>query len=153
MQTIRGKVVHGLKNGREFGFPTANVVLPTADRPPFGVYAVFVEVHDGPHAGSYLGCASIGTKPTVGDHLPNLEVFLIDFDGDLYGREISVDLAHYQRPEKRFASIESLIAQMGADVCQARRTLSALGSDRHGSLIEASSVFGAAAIHNPAATE
>lgn len=153
MQTIGGQVVHGLKNGREFGFPTANVDLPTGARPPFGVYAAFVELHDGPYAGSYQGCASIGTKPTVGDHPPNLEVFLIDFNGDLYGREISVDLAHYQRPEKRFASVDSLIAQMGDDVGQARRTLAALGPDRHGSSIEADSVFGDAAIHNLAAAE
>ena len=91
--------------------------------PKFGVYAVVVDVHDGPHAGSYHGAASIGVRPMFGENLPNCETFLFDFKGDLYGTEISVGLVEYLRGEEKFDSLDALITQMDADCARARDIL------------------------------
>jgi riboflavin kinase / FMN adenylyltransferase len=120
---IDGRVEHGEKRGRELGFPTANLRLDGLHLPRFGVYAVLVDVLDGPHRGRYRGAASIGVRPTFGVNAPNLEVYLIDFDGDLYGAELSVALVAYLRPELKFDGIEPLVAQMQADVAAARVAL------------------------------
>jgi riboflavin kinase/FMN adenylyltransferase len=117
---IEGSVEHGFKRGRELGFPTANLAMDGLHLPAFGVYAVFVDVLTGPHTGTYLGCASLGSRPTFGDHAPNLEVFLLDFDGDLYDQELSIALVAHQRPELKFDGLEPLITQMHADVAEAR---------------------------------
>ena len=101
-------------------FPTANLALEGLHLPRFGVYAVLVDVLDGPHAGRYRGAASIGVRPTFGENAPNLEVHLLDFDGDLYGAELSVALVAWLRPELKFDAIEPLVAQMRADVAEAR---------------------------------
>lgn len=120
---IEGVVQHGFKRGREMGFPTANIPMDGLHLPAFGVYAVSVDVLDGPHAGTYQGCASLGSRPTFGDHAPNLEVFLLDFEGDLYGATLSTALVAFQRPELKFDGIDALIAQMKADVADARTLL------------------------------
>ncbi|MBB5514096.1 riboflavin kinase/FMN adenylyltransferase [Rubricella aquisinus] len=120
---IDGPVEHGFKRGRELGFPTANISMEGLHLPRFGIYAVLVDVLDGPHQGSYHGCASLGSRPTFGDHAPNLEVFLMDFSGDLYGAQMSTALVAFQRPELKFDGIDPLIAQMGQDVQQARKIL------------------------------
>lgn len=124
MTRIEGVVVHGLKNGRTFGFPTANLDLSAETLSPFGIYAAWVHVLDGPFAGEYPGCASIGTRPTIGDHIPNLEVHLLDFEGDLYGCCLAVDLIAYQRDEVKFDSVEAMIAQMHDDIARTRAVLS-----------------------------
>ncbi|MGB0496747.1 MAG: bifunctional riboflavin kinase/FAD synthetase [Rubricella sp.] len=123
LHRIEGRVEHGFKRGRELGFPTANIPMEGLHLPAFGVYAVVVDVLDGPHAGRHLGCASLGSRPTFGDNPPNLEVFLLDFEGDLYGADLSVALVAYQRPELRFDGIEPLIEQMQKDVEEARALL------------------------------
>ncbi len=120
---IEGRVVHGEKRGRSLGFPTANLALEGLFLPRFGVYAVWTEVLDGPYAGTYPGVASLGVRPMFGAHTPNLETHLFDFSGDLYGVALSVAFVAFLRPEQTFASVDALIAQMHADVEQARAIL------------------------------
>jgi riboflavin kinase / FMN adenylyltransferase len=122
---IEARVAHGDKRGRLLGFPTANLPLDGLHLPRFGVYAVEVEVLDGPHRGRHGGAASIGTRPTFGENRPNLEVFLFDFAGDLYGAELSVALVAFLRPELAFDGIEPLVAQMHDDCDRARGILAA----------------------------
>lgn len=112
---ISGVVIKGEQRGRELGFPTANMALVDLHLPRLGIYAVWVDVLTGPHRGAYRGAGSIGTRPTFGENIPNLEVFIFDFDGDLYGAELSVALVDYIRPELKFDGIDALIAQMHED--------------------------------------
>lgn len=123
---IAGTVIGGEQRGRQLGFPTANLNLDGLHLPRFGVYAVLVDVTDGAHAGSYMGAASLGMRPMFGGEHPNLETYLFDFSGDLYGSTLSVGLVEYLRPEARFESLEALIAQMDKDCQQARAILNAL---------------------------
>lgn len=122
---IEGAVLHGDKRGRDFGYPTANMSLDGIMAPRFGVYAVRMDVLDGPHAGTHDGVASLGVRPMFGENRPNLETHLFDFDGDLYGATVSVALVAWQRPELKFSSVAELIAQMDADAAEARRRLAA----------------------------
>ena len=120
---IDGEVLHGAKRGRVLGYPTANLSLARLHLPRFGVYAVKVEVMDGPHAGLHNGVASLGVRPMFGENAPNLEVYLFDFSGDLYGAHLSVALVAFLRGEEKFDSVEALIAQMDADTARARTIL------------------------------
>ncbi len=123
---IDGEVIRGDQRGRELGFPTANMSITGLHPPKFGVYAVKVDVLTGPHAGAYGGAASMGVRPMFGENLPNLESFLFDFKGDLYGEQLSVALIDYLRPEEKFSSIEALVSQMDADCVRAREILAGL---------------------------
>jgi riboflavin kinase/FMN adenylyltransferase len=123
---IEGPVLHGEKRGRELGYPTANMALEGLHLPRFGVYAVLVDVLTGPHAGSYHGAASLGVRPMFGENRPNLETFIFDFTGDLYGQHLSIALVDYLRPELKFDGLPALITQMAADCAQARAVLAAL---------------------------
>jgi len=123
---IEGVVIGGEQRGRELGFPTANMSIDGLHQPRFGVYAVLVDVLDGPHAGSYLGAASIGVRPMFDGEVPNIETFLFDFSGDLYGATLSVGLVAFLRPELKFDGLDALIAQMDADCAEARELLAAL---------------------------
>jgi riboflavin kinase/FMN adenylyltransferase len=123
---IEGIVQHGDKRGRDLGFPTANLSIAGLHPPAFGIYAVSVDVLTGPHRGTYGGAASLGIRPTFGGGAPNLEVFLFDFAGDLYGAELSVALVEFLRPEARFDSAAALVAQMQADCARARAVLAGL---------------------------
>lgn len=120
---IDGKVIRGDQRGRLLGYPTANMSISGLHPPKFGVYVVKVEVLTGPHAGSYGGAASMGVRPMFGQNLPNLESFLFDFKGDIYGEHLSVALIDYLRPEEKFGSLEALVAQMDADCARARAVL------------------------------
>lgn len=122
---IEGEVLHGAKRGRELGYPTANLAVEGLHLPRLGVYAVLVDVLDGPHRGNYAGVASLGVRPMFGENAPNLETHIFDFDGDLYGRHLSVALVDYLRPEEKFDGVEALVAQMKRDEDQARRVLAA----------------------------
>jgi riboflavin kinase/FMN adenylyltransferase len=124
---IDGPVIHGEKRGRDLGYPTANQALEGLHLPRFGVYAVLVDVLEGPHAGRYHGAASLGVRPMFGENRPNLETFIFDFRGDLYGTPISVGLVDWLRPELKFDGLPALIAQMEADCTEARARLAALG--------------------------
>ncbi len=123
---VEGEVIAGEKRGRDLGFPTANISLAGLHQPKYGVYAVLVEVLDGPNAGNYHGASSIGIRPMFEGEEPNCETFLFDFDGDLYGHRISVGLVDYLRPELTFNDLPALIDQMKTDCDQARTILSAL---------------------------
>jgi riboflavin kinase/FMN adenylyltransferase len=120
---IEGPVRHGDKRGRTLGYPTANLSLEGLAPPRFGVYAVRVDVLEGPRKGRYDGVASLGVRPMFGRNAPNFEVHLFDFDGDLYGTRISAALVAWLRPELKFDGLPALIAQMDADSAEARRRL------------------------------
>ncbi|WP_300012773.1 bifunctional riboflavin kinase/FAD synthetase [uncultured Roseobacter sp.] len=123
---IEGPVIGGEQRGRELGYPTANMSIDGLHPPAFGVYAVLVDVLEGPHQGSYHGVASMGVRPMFGENRPNLETFIFDFKGDLYGTPLSVGLVEHLRPEEKFDGLEALIAQMDADSAKARSILSTL---------------------------
>lgn len=123
---IDGEVLHGMKRGRELGYPTANMSVEGLHLPRPGVYAVKVDVMTGPQIGSYMGAANIGVRPMFGENRPNLETYLIDFKGDLYGQHLSIALVDYLRPERKFDGLPALIEQMDQDVDQARAILTSL---------------------------
>jgi len=123
---IEGQVIGGEQRGRDLGYPTANMSIAGLHPPKFGVYAVEVDILDGPHKGTYQGAASLGVRPMFQGELPNVETFLFDFSGDLYGTELSVALVDYLRPEETFDSLEAFIAQMDADCARARTILNQL---------------------------
>jgi riboflavin kinase/FMN adenylyltransferase len=120
---IEGPVLHGEKRGRTLNYPTANQSIAGLHPPRFGVYAVKVDVLDGPHAGHHHGVASLGVRPMFGENVPNCETFLFDFTGDLYGSTLSVALVEFLRPELVFDSLPALIDQMDADSARAREVL------------------------------
>ena len=123
---IEGEVIGGEQRGRTLGYPTANMSIDGLHPPAFGVYAVLVDVLDGPHAGSYHGVASMGIRPMFGENRPNIETFIFDFSGDLYGAHLSVGLVDFLRSEAKFDSLDALIAQMDDDSAQSRAILAAL---------------------------
>lgn len=123
---IDGEVIHGEKRGRQMGYPTANMSVSGLHLPKLGVYATRIDVLTGPQAGSYLGASSLGVRPMFGTNAPNLETFLLDFKGDLYGQHLSVALVDYLRPEMKFDGLPALLVQMAEDVRQSRAILSAL---------------------------
>jgi riboflavin kinase/FMN adenylyltransferase len=120
---VSGPVIMGDQRGRALGYPTANLDFGEQIIPRYGIYAARVEVLDGAHAGVHDGVASIGKRPTFGTNAPNFEVHLFDFDGDLYGAQISAGLVDYLRGEERFDTVEALIAQMDRDAALARSRL------------------------------
>jgi riboflavin kinase/FMN adenylyltransferase len=120
---VSGEVVHGDKRGRELGFPTANLKLEPACGLKHGIYAVRVDIAGKRHD----GVASFGRRPMFDDGAPLLEVFLFDFDGDLYGRAIDVAFIGWIRHEQKFESIEALKRHMTADATQARDALKRAG--------------------------
>jgi riboflavin kinase/FMN adenylyltransferase len=120
---IDGEVLHGEKRGRELGYPTANMAVDGLHLPALGIYAVLVDVLTGPERGSYKGVASLGVRPMFDGTRPNLEVFIFDFSGDLYGQHLSVALVEYLRPEMKFDSIGGLVEQMDRDSARARDIL------------------------------
>lgn len=116
---VSGTVIHGEKRGRVLGFPTANLRLDPACGLKHGIYAVRVGIG----AARHDGVASFGRRPMFDNGAPLLEVFLFDFDGDLYGREIDVAFIGWLRGEQRFDGIEALKRQMDEDGAQARAVL------------------------------
>lgn len=123
---IEGEIIHGEKRGRALGYPTANMGVEGLHLPKLGVYAIKVDVLTGPHRGSYGGAASLGVRPMFGQNLPNLESYLFDFDGDLYGQHLSVAFIDYLRPEMKFDGLPGLMTQMAADCDRARAIVEAL---------------------------
>ncbi len=115
-----GRVMHGDKRGRQLGFPTANIALRRRQSPLRGVFLVRMSGIDG---GTRYGVANIGTRPTVDGGEARLEVFVLDFDGDLYGQLATVEFLADIRDERRFESLDALVEQIGADVAEARQLL------------------------------
>ena len=118
---LRGVVQHGDKRGRTLGFPTANIQLGRHLEPARGVYAVTIRLPDG---ATHPGVANIGRRPTVSAATESrIEAHLFDFDGDLYGQELSVALHTLLRGERKFDGLEALRAQIATDALQARAYL------------------------------
>ncbi len=114
---IAGRVLHGQKLGRQLGAPTANIQLKRKRVPLTGVYLVSIEL-DGQ---VWPGAANIGVRPSVkSDGLAHLEVHLLDYAGDLYGRHLGVTFHRKLRDEQRFASLDELKAAIAADIAAAR---------------------------------
>lgn len=115
---IAGRVAHGNKIGRTLGFPTANIQLKRKRVPLAGVYAVTVSGIDKRHL---PGAASVGVRPTIGAGLkPVLEVFLLDFNQDIYGAHLTVHFMHKLRDEAKYDSLDELKAAIAADVVATR---------------------------------
>ncbi len=114
--TITGRVVYGRQLGRQLGVPTANIRLQRYRAALEGVYAVTVEGL----GRTYEGIANIGVRPTVDGKEPLLEVHLFDFQGDIYGRLLSVRFVRKLRDERAFESLEALEQQIHSDIAQAR---------------------------------
>jgi len=117
---IEGVVQRGDARGRELGYPTANLNLGDYQRPRYGIYAVRVTLEDGTE---HPGVASLGVRPTFDPPQELLEAHLFDFDGDLYGQKIEVALHAFIRDERKFESIDALVAEMRNDEAEARRLL------------------------------
>ena len=117
---IEGEVIQGDKRGRELGYPTANMLLEDTLCPAHGIYAVRVEMEGGK---TYGGAAAIGLRPMFAVKAPLLEVYVFDFDGDLYGKTLRVRPVRYIRPEAKFDSIVELTDRMKIDCEEARRYL------------------------------
>ena len=117
--SVSGQVISGQRLGRTLGVPTANIALEPTNRLAHGIYAVVARV-DGR---AFPAVASFGTRPTVDDGPPLLEVHLLDFDGDLYGREMEVEFIERIRDEMKFDSLDALVAEMNRDKERARAIL------------------------------
>jgi riboflavin kinase/FMN adenylyltransferase len=118
-----GEVIHGAKRGRDLGFPTANLKLDPSCGLKHGIYAVRIGIGGKRHD----GVANFGTRPMFDDGAPLLEVFLFDFDGDLYGKTLDVAFVGWIRHEQKFESVEALKRQIAADAAQARDVLQRAG--------------------------
>ena len=118
---IEGEVVHGEKRGRTIGVPTANIRLGDAMRPAYGVYATRTRLPDGQVVD---GVANLGIRPMFEIAEPLLEVWLLDFDGDLYGQTVETELVALLRGEMKFDGLPALKAQIDRDAEAARAILS-----------------------------
>lgn len=126
--TISGRVRHGDKRGRQIGVPTANLAMRRVQSPVAGVYAVRVNgggLESASPEGAW-GVANVGTRPTVNGVDNRLEVHLLDFAGDLYGRYLEVEFLHFLREEKKFDGLESLTKAIRADIENAKAFFSQL---------------------------
>jgi riboflavin kinase/FMN adenylyltransferase len=129
--SLTGTVIEGKKLGRQLGFPTANLSIAEDYKliPANGVYAVQVQIHETnenkfPSKTFLKGALNIGTRPTFDNGTRSIEVFILDFDQDLYGKTLTIYFAERLRPELKFDSKEALIEQMNEDVDKSRKLLS-----------------------------
>lgn len=123
--TVTNVVRDGDKRGREIGFPTANLRPP--DRkviPGTGIYACFASVAEARHHAA----VNVGVRPTFGDGELLIEAFILDFDGDIYGNELTLEFVENTRPEVRFDDVDELVTQMRRDVVEVRDILDAARS-------------------------
>lgn len=118
---IEGEVISGRKLGRELGFPTANIRVENNMVPLFGVYAVSIKIAG--EDASLHGIANLGIKPTFDEVEPLLEVNIFDFDQDIYGKHVTIELLKYIRPEKKFNDIEELKSQIACDVMSVKNQI------------------------------
>jgi riboflavin kinase / FMN adenylyltransferase len=113
---VSGRVVTGQGRGRKLGFPTANISSHTEVVPLNGIYATLIDVK---HR-RWLSVSSVGVNPTFGDGPRTLESFIFDLESDIYGEMAKLSFVKRIRDEKKFATVEDLIAQMHGDVDQAK---------------------------------
>lgn len=119
---IEGEVIKGEQRGRQLGYPTANIQLgPEYLLPCYGVYLVKLKLN----ATSYYGLANVGIKPTFGKYFPLVEVYLLDIEIDLYGKNVQVEFLQFIRPENHFAGPEALKRQIEWDLKAARKMIGA----------------------------
>ena len=116
--TLTGEVVSGRKLGRTLGIPTANLSIPEGVvRLPFGVYACKAAVE----GASYIAVTNIGNRPTVGGHRVTVEPWLLDFEGDLYGKELTLSFYRFLRPEQKFPSLDALKEEIVKNAQECRK--------------------------------
>jgi riboflavin kinase/FMN adenylyltransferase len=118
---VAGEVIHGEKRGRALGYPTANIRLDKNCGLKHGIYAVRVGRGDQ----RFDGVASFGRRPTFDNGAPLLEIFLFDFDRDLYGQVLDVAFIAFIRDELKFDGVDALVRQMDDDSLRARAALAA----------------------------
>ncbi len=123
---VTGEVIHGEKRGRDLGYPTANIRLDKTCGLKHGIYAVRVGRGQGKDHARLDGVASFGRRPTFDNGAPLLEVFLFDFEEELYGATLDVAFIAFIRDELRFDGVEALIRQMDDDSARARAALAAV---------------------------
>ena len=117
---LRGTVVAGHGRGGPLGFPTANLELPAGMAVPAdGIYAAWADVAGERH----MAATSIGVRPTFGEGARTVEAFILDFDGDLYGRDVALEFVGWLRPEERFDTVDALQEQVQRDVADTRAML------------------------------
>ena len=116
---VIGQVTPGDRRGRTIGYPTANIALPPEKALPLGVFAVRVETPQG----RFSGMANVGPRPSYPDAAPSLEVYLFDFDDDLYGQTLRVSFEHLLRSQRKFAGLNDLKEQLRKDEQEAREKL------------------------------
>lgn len=115
---LTGEVVSGRKLGRTLGIPTANLSIPQdVVSLPFGVYACKAQVG----GSTYLAVTNIGNRPTVGGHRITVEPWLLDFDGDLYGKELTLQFFRFLRPQQKFPSLDALKEEIVKNAAQTRK--------------------------------
>jgi riboflavin kinase/FMN adenylyltransferase len=124
--SVRGPVVHGAARGKTLGFPTANVLPREECLPPPGVYAAWARSE----GGDYPAAVNLGSNPTFGGSGMNLEAFLLDFQGDLYGSDLEIAFVAAVRGEIAFQSPSALVAQIKRDIVVVRSVLGVRGGDR-----------------------
>ena len=117
---LSGTVISGRKLGRTIGIPTANLALPEGlVIPKLGVYACKAITEQG----TYLAVTNIGTRPTVEGHHITVEPWILDFEGDLYGKELTLEFYAFLRPEQKFGSLEELKAEIQKNATDTRKIL------------------------------
>jgi riboflavin kinase/FMN adenylyltransferase len=116
--TILGTVVHGDDLGKKIGFPTANLSAHSEQFPPNGVYFAEAKLE----GVVYPGVVNLGYRPTISNGKSDrvLEIHLLDFKGEIYGRDLELRFVRYLRPEKKFDNVDALVRQIERDVQQAR---------------------------------
>lgn len=115
---LTGKIIHGEGRGREIGFPTINVEGDFRDLEQ-GVYAVWVDLNGTRHKGAM----NYGPQPTFNSGIVRVEIFLLDFEGDIYGQTVTVEAVERIREVKKFASVEELRAQINQDIVRVKQVL------------------------------
>ncbi len=127
--SISGRVVHGDKTGRKIGYPTANIRIKHPRPPLGGIFAVEIA---GISEHPLKGVASLGVRPTVKDNdTPLLEVYVLDFDREIYGQHVQVNFLHRLRNEEKYSDLEALTRQIAVDVEKAKDYFFAAEVQRH----------------------
>ena len=115
---LTGEVVHGKGIGRTVGMPTANLLVMEGELPEAGVYAGRVEVE----GNQYKAVTNIGNRPSVDcDQQVTVESFIMDFEGDLYGKQMKLELVKYLRPVQKFSGLEGVLEQVKKDIAEAKK--------------------------------
>ncbi len=118
--SLEGQVIHGAGQGAKLGFPTANLAVDSAQAlPADGIYATWAYVDDQ----TYQSMTNIGRRPTFGDNGRTVETYILNYAGNLYGRQLKIDIVERLRPEQRFDSVEELKKQITEDIVRGRAIL------------------------------